>query len=439
MTIKAAAWALLATGLSMALAQAGAQAGEVPQERTWDSPRALVSAGGLNVRAQPSLASATIAVLPRAWPVAILEDDGPALTIGGRADRWTYVATFRCTDEPCEHYEAGWVANSYLALDDRFALLKDGPAGIVAGYDTRSVFAYDISKNGEFIRWRLPCSAGSCSTAVGVTPHCELFEELALGSVCVLSGTLHRHGGLVRGRSRHGGWLDRQDVTLVVEASGSLCPLDPAKTGQAGGCARTDRQPSPDEGPAVAIARLAEERRQALALTATGRLNLRASPSFSGEILARLPMASAVERRGGRGLPVILNGRADEWVQVSVVECAGPESCRAGLAGWVMDSFLAYEDRLTEVTELPEPVRSGNQGFGFEVAADGTFRHWEACGTGEFGLEICTRTGRLYRYRDLIVLRDNRGEVYSGFLAGAGTLCMISSATRHADAEACKS
>ena len=435
MTIKAtAAWTALVMGLSMT----SVQAGEVPQERTWGSPRALVSAGALNLRAQPSLASATIAVLPRAWPVAILEDDGPALSMGGRSDRWTYVATFRCTDEPCRHYEAGWVANSYLALDNRFALLEDGPAGIVAGYDARSVFAYDISKNGEFIRWRLPCTAGSCSTAIGVMPHCELSEELALASVCVLSGTLHRHGGLVRGQSRHGSWLDRQDVTLVVEPSGSLCPMDPAKTGDAGSCARSDRQPSPDEGPAVAIARLAAERRQALALTATGRLNLRASPSFSGEILARLPMASVLERRGGRGIPVILNGRSDKWVQVTVVECARPDSCREGLAGWVMDSFLAYEDRLTEVTELPEPARSGNQGFGFEVAADGTFRHWEACGTGEFGLEICTRTGRLYRYRDLIVMRDNRGEVYSAVLADAGTLCVLSAGIRHSDQEACR-
>lgn len=430
----AAALAMLVTGLSLP-----AQADHVPQEDTWGSPRALVAAGSLNVRAEPSLGAPVIAVLPRAWPVAVLENSGTSVTINGQSDRWTRVATFRCADEACRHYQAGWVANSYLAFDDRFDLLAGGPSGVVAGYDSRSVFAYDISKTGAFTRWRLPCSAGSCSTAIGVAPQCEVTEELALGSVCVLSGTLHSYGSLVRGQSRHGGWLDGQDVKLALDSTGRLCPVDPAEIGSAGGCAQAGLALSQDEGPAAAIARLAAERRRALALTAASRLNLRSQPSLSGDVIARLPRASVVERRDRRRVPVILNGQRDEWVRVTVLECGRAGACTEGAEGWVMDSFLAYEDRLTAVTDWSGTARSGNQGFGFEVSRDGTFRHWEACGTGQFGLEICSRTGRLYQYRDLIVMRDERGDIYSAFLASAGELCVLTSGFRHADADACDS
>ena len=431
----AAAGAALAAGLCMEAATAG----EVPQERTWDSPRALVSAAALNLRADPSLDAATIAVLPRAWPVAVLDDAGPAMTVNGRADHWSLVSTFRCADAACDTYEAGWVANSYLAYDDRFTPLQDGPSGIVAGYDARSVFAYDISKSGAFTRWRLPCSAGSCSTAIGVAPHCGPFEELALGSVCVLSGTLHRHRGLVRGRSRSGSWLDRQDVRLAIDPADVLCPLVPAAAGGSTVCAEAGRAELGDEGPAVAIARLAAERRQRLALTAASSLNLRDRPSLSGDIVARLPRASAVERRNDRRLPVILNGRRDDWVQVTVLECPGSGGCRADMTGWVMDSYLAYEDRLTVVTDWSGAERSGNTGYGFEVSTDGTFRHWEACGTGQFGLEICSRTGRMYRYRDLIILRDERGDIHPAFVADAGKLCVISSGLRRDASAGCGS
>ncbi len=366
----AAAWAALAAGLYLAPASAG----EVQQQQTWGSPRALVSAAGLNLRAEPSLDAATIAVLPRAWPVAVLDDAGPTMRVNGRDDHWSYVATFRCADAACETYEAGWVANSYLAYDDRFAPMQDGRSGVVAGYDARSVFAYDISTNGAFTRWRLPCSAGSCSTAIGIAPQCGPLEELALGSVCVLSGTLHRHGDLVRGRSRTGNWLDRQDVKLAIDANGALCPLVQNGTGGSSLCARADGTAAGDEGPAVAIARLAAERRQRLALTAASSLNLRDRPSLSGGIVARLPRASTVERRDDRPLPVILNGRRDEWVRVTVLECPDSGGCRTDLSGWVMDSYLAYEDRLTAVSDWSGEERSGNSGYGFEVSTDGTFR-----------------------------------------------------------------
>lgn len=430
-----AAWVAIALGLSCAPASADT----VPQDQTWGAPRALVSAGALNLRSEPSLDAPAITVLPRAWPVAVLEEAGPPLEAGGETDHWSYVATFRCADADCQSYQAGWVANSHLAYDDRFAPLEGGPAGIVSGYDARSVFAYDIGKSGAFTRWRLPCAAGSCSTAAGVAPHCEPNEELALGSVCVLSGTLHRHGDLVRGRSRHGAWLDGQDVQLVVDAAGSLCPLGPAETGEAGGCARHGQVSEENAGPAVAIAKLAAERRASLALIAASSLNLRAAPSLSAEILASLPRGSVVERRDDPKLPVILNGRRDDWVRVTVLECGGYGNCREGTAGWVMDSFLAYEDRLEAVTDWPQAERAGHQGFGFEVAADGTFRHWEVCGTGQAGLEICSRTGRLYRYRDLYVLRDDRGDIYSAFVADAGMLCVIVSGVRREAVGACDS
>ena len=104
-----------------------------------------------------------------------------------------------------------------------------------------------------------------------------------------------------------------------------------------------------------------------------------------------------------------------------------------------MDSYLAYEDRLTAVCDWSGAERSGNSGYGFEVSADGTFRHWEACGAGQSGLEICSRTGRMYRYRDLFILRDERGDIHHAFVADARKLCVISSGLRRESFAGCGS
>ena len=409
---------------------APAAAGQIAQHRTWDSPRALVSVSSLNVRAEPSRNAAIVTRLPRAWPVAILNDEGPPLTVEGQPDHWTYVATFRCTDEPCEHFEAGWVANTYLAFDDRFDLLDGGPSGTVVGYDSRSVFAYDVSANGAFTRWRLPCLAGACDITPEITPVCEYSGEMPLGGVCVLTGSLYRHRNLVRGKSWHGDWLDRQDVSLFLNAAGDLCTFGSGGANDTGRCASAVPGASSDQDPAGAITEMAADRRQRLAFTAVGALNLRAAPSHTGTIMGRLSRASIVERIGDDGLAVIVNGRRDRWVRVAVINCSSHERCVNDATGWVMDSFLAYEDRLTPVTDWPRPGSSGNHANGFEIAADGTFRRWEACGSGYVGLEICSHTGQLHRYRDLFVLKGNGGTVHSAYMADAGNLCLISSGIR---------
>jgi len=260
---------------------------------------------------------------------------------------------------------------------------------------------------------------------------------MPLGSFCVLTGTLHRHGTLVRGKSPDGDWLDRQDVGLIINAAGELCVQDPVMIDGACPCAASGHGAHTGHDPAEAIARLAAERRQRLALTAADSLNLRAAPSLSGGIVTRLPRASTVERIGEQRMPVNLNGRRDWWVQVSVVDCADNTGCAPDSIGWVMDSHLAYEHRLTPVTDWPRVERSGNQAFGFEVSSDGTFRRWEACGTGPSGLKICSQSGQLYRYRDLYVIRSHGGEVHSAYMAAAGNLCLISSGIRSDSAGRC--
>ena len=432
--------AAVAAALTALAVSIPAVADDVAPERIWASPRALISASTLNVRAEPSFGSAVIGTLPRAWPVAILDDDGPRFTVDGVDDHWSHVATFRCIDAACAHHETGWVANSHLALDDRFELLDDGRSGTLSGYDSRSVFTYDVSQNGAFTRWRLPCTAGACDALPSVAPNCDYAGELPLSSFCVLTGTLHRHGTLVRGRSSNGDWLDRQDVSLIISAAGELCVQDPVMIDGACPCAASGHAAHAGHDPVHTIARLAAERRQRLALTAAHSLNLRAAPSLSGGIVARLPRASTVERIGEQWIPVILdNGQRDRWVRVSVVDCADNTGCAPEAVGWVMDSHLAYEHRLTPVTDWPRAERSGNQAFGFEVSSDGTFRRWEACGTDGSGLKICSQSGQLYRYRELYVLRGHGGEVNSAYLAAAGNLCLISSGIRLGSAGRCGS
>lgn len=167
------------------------------------------------------------------------------------------------------------------------------------------------------------------------------------------------------------------------------------------------------------------------ALTAADMLNLRAGPSADSEIVGRLPRGTPVDLLDGAGLQETAGGQGDRWVHIRVTACHSPYGfCVRNATGWVAESFLADENRLEAMTAWRQgelrAYHEYNGPFGYEIAPDGTFIKWEACGGDPDSPEICRRTGQLHRYRDLVIAKSSDGATLGILQIDAdGGLCFI--------------
>jgi len=171
------------------------------------------------------------------------------------------------------------------------------------------------------------------------------------------------------------------------------------------------------------------EMRPRLALVAADMLNLRAEPSTATDIITRVPQGSSVTVLPNDGPAVTIGGQVDRWVRVWVDSCFSfIESglCRPGVAGWTLDGFLAFEDRLQPMAAWRAGMiggHGGDYGFSYLFLEDGGVEFIESCGDYREG-RSCTAAGRLYRYRNLVLARfpsQGRYDVLS--IDADGRLC----------------
>ncbi len=412
--------------LILSLLSAATVAGEVEQSATWNRPTVIVAAADLYLRTDPTLDAPVVTEVPLRSGLRVLDDSGPSLMIDGREDRWIHVATGYCADTQCKRVKAGWVPESSLGYDHRFERLAQWRSGIVAGYSLRSVFAYIIEPDGSFTRWTAPCGPGTCSIVAGVDAVCPEGQRAHAG-FCILSGQLYRYRDLVRGKGTGGQWLDRMDVAFALDETGELCALYSEQNGADRMCDRSGPYASLGSAPETLLETIMQAQRQRLALVAADVLNVRAKPSIGARIVARLPRGSSVEVVDRDGPRIIIKGQQDHWVPIRIQSCAG-EACAPGTAGWVVDGYLAYEHRLVPMAKWRQGAMGGYAGdysFYYEVAENGTFRYSYTCGDDYREPEMCTATGQLLRYRDLVVAKSPPRLVLDIlYIDQSGSLCL---------------
>ncbi len=181
-------------------------------------------------------------------------------------------------------------------------------------------------------------------------------------------------------------------------------------------------------------------------VVAVNGMPLRAEPDLDSEFIARPPLMWPVTVLQEMGPEVIVNGRRDRWVRVTVPECADG-ACETYRAGWVLDSFLGFDDRFERLDGI-EPTTltdyDGRNVIAYGVQANGEFSRWSAvCIPGMCSPEpesrskclqvetrrgaFCVMTGVLYRYRDLVRGRDAAGEwlPFGLSVSSSGRLCPL--------------
>lgn len=180
-------------------------------------PRAVTAIDGLTLRAKPNAGARAVARLGILTEVIILKRAKQTSTIGGREDRWIYVQADYCPDRQdtspyCETLvKKGWVADSYLADDDRFKPLSKWRTGKIEVEVPNASWSYSFDADGGFQfgreAWEHAGKNDLCPDEQRQGPYCvRIVKE---------SGQLRRYRNVVRA-GKEGG-------LLYVDSRGALC------------------------------------------------------------------------------------------------------------------------------------------------------------------------------------------------------------------------
>ena len=191
--------------------------------------------------------------------------------------------------------------------------------------------------------------------------------------------------------------------------------------------------------------------------TAVRLLNVRETPALDAPVVVQLQWGHEVGIHADTYRSVGPLGQSHRWVFVTTGFCV-EQDCGRRYAGWVVDKYLATEDRLTPVMSwrVGETLGYfGDYNYTIKTAADGGFALWIlACTTGLCGErrlangcinsseqregEHCVSAGRLERYRDLVVAdTDENHRRTLLYIEPSGALCsvdtLVSDQTRSCD------
>jgi len=221
---------LCAVCLVLAVPAGPAAAVEIEKDRTVAVLWAAVAARSLNVRASPSMDAKVEFQLPRGAYVAIVEELGQPAKIDGNEDTWTLIATETCISESCAHLQGGWVADSWLAYQERFERMSTWRQGEINGSDGERDFTYRVAADASFEFVTAPCRNEDGTICVKYERYEGCREEdFREGEECIGRGDLYRYRDLV--------WA-RGYGYLYVDGAGNLCSVHSGRNGAARMCDR---------------------------------------------------------------------------------------------------------------------------------------------------------------------------------------------------------
>lgn len=207
-----------------------AHAAEVARDAIGATAWAVVAASRLNAREEPSTEAPVAFRIPRGTPAAIIEELGQPAKIDGREDSWTFVAVEECVDDGCTRLRAGWVADSWLAYQERFEPMPEWREGEVSGNDGERSFTYRIATDASFEFVTAPCRNEDGTICVKYERYEGCREEdFREGEECVGRGDLYRYRNLV--------WA-RGYGYLYVDGKGNLCSVFSGRDGAPRMCDR---------------------------------------------------------------------------------------------------------------------------------------------------------------------------------------------------------
>lgn len=182
------------------------------------------AASSLNVREEASGKAPVAFQLPRGTLVAVIEDLSQPVRIDGKEDSWSFVATEICVDPQCTRVKAGWVADSWLGMQERFEKLTEWHEAEISGNNGQLDFTYRIAADASFEYVTAPCvnEDGSLCVAHERYEGCRSEEEFREGEECIGRGDLYQYRKLI--------WA-RGFGYLFIDGAGKLCSVFSGRDG----------------------------------------------------------------------------------------------------------------------------------------------------------------------------------------------------------------
>ena len=199
----------------LAAAQSGLLAGAARAAE--EANPTVVAIDGLALHEAPAGGSRVLQRLPILSEVIRLGRSPRPAVIGGRKDSWVYVQANYCPDPndnslTCETvFKKGWLAESYLAYDERFEPLTSWRDGGIEASVGNASWTYSFGADGTYaLDWEAwshfrkydPCPAEERRDGFCVKTRAE-------------TGRLHRYRNVVRA-GQHGAYL-------YIDGRGALC------------------------------------------------------------------------------------------------------------------------------------------------------------------------------------------------------------------------
>lgn len=213
--------------LCLVVAAMPAGAVDIEREATEAVLWSATAARMLNVREEPTTSARVAFQLPRGSVVAIVDASGQPAKIDGQEDTWTMIATETCANEDCTLLKGGWVADSWLAHQERFERLTEWREGEIEETVGDTVYTYQIDARGGFKRLAPPCEGKDCGADV-LADGCHE-DDMREGDYCVGLGDLYRYRSLV--------WV-RGYGYFYIDGKNNLCSVYSGRNGAPRMCDR---------------------------------------------------------------------------------------------------------------------------------------------------------------------------------------------------------
>lgn len=149
-------------------------------------------------------------------------------------------------------------------------------------------------------------------------------------------------------------------------------------------------------------------------------VNLRSSPRIDGDIVMKLKIGACLEFVKSENPSEIIDGKKGKWVLVNTGIVGDKNEL---ISGWAFDYFLADEKMFSAMDsfeELKYEVRAEAFFVSYVMHKDGTFEHRIYNGEGK---DYTVISGRLYRYRNVILAKGGDGSIDIFFFKEGNQLC----------------
>lgn len=155
-------------------------------------------------------------------------------------------------------------------------------------------------------------------------------------------------------------------------------------------------------------------------IVAGDKVNVRTDHNSKSTAIIQLRIGKMIKFIHGSGMKEKIGSTQGEWVYIDTLFT--PIGSEETLKGWILDYYLADFNNFQRVSKFSECIFNRNIGetiLYYEFYQNGKYKRRDKDDKGR----PIYMDGSVYRYRDLIIAKDDNKEFYNYFFINGNQLC----------------